>query len=140
MCDQQPGSAVDPGLGLLSGALCNDCGLTAENMENITSGKDSVTVVVLLVDACVQIPESSGTGGGWHRTVELRPGSMGRGLLTGRWRCGTDVWGDKGRELFTGRWRCGTDVWGDKGRGLLTGRWRCGTDVSSHVFCLCERS
>eukprot|EP00955_Chlamydomonas_euryale_P003714 39120-Chlamydomonas_euryale.AAC.2 len=38
----QPGCAVDPGSGLVNGALCNDCDLAAEDMEVVASGKASV--------------------------------------------------------------------------------------------------
>eukprot|EP00955_Chlamydomonas_euryale_P000498 5661-Chlamydomonas_euryale.AAC.1 len=34
--------AVDPGLGLVNGALCNACDLAAEDEQRIASGKASV--------------------------------------------------------------------------------------------------
>eukprot|EP00955_Chlamydomonas_euryale_P116951 366447-Chlamydomonas_euryale.AAC.4 len=40
----QPGSAVDPGPGLVNGALCNECDLEEEDMKVIASGKASVKV------------------------------------------------------------------------------------------------
>eukprot|EP00955_Chlamydomonas_euryale_P071404 361070-Chlamydomonas_euryale.AAC.8 len=39
---RQPGRAVDPGPGLVNGALCNDCDLAEEDTGIIASGKDSV--------------------------------------------------------------------------------------------------
>eukprot|EP00955_Chlamydomonas_euryale_P065829 359362-Chlamydomonas_euryale.AAC.11 len=39
---RKPGCAVDPGPGLVNGALCNDCDLAAEKIEVIASGKSSL--------------------------------------------------------------------------------------------------
>eukprot|EP00955_Chlamydomonas_euryale_P040523 351732-Chlamydomonas_euryale.AAC.21 len=40
----KPGCAVDPGLGLVNGALCTDCDLAAEGVEIVASGNAGVTV------------------------------------------------------------------------------------------------
>eukprot|EP00955_Chlamydomonas_euryale_P000696 7945-Chlamydomonas_euryale.AAC.2 len=39
---QKTGCAVDPGPGLVYGALCNHCDLAAQDMEVIASGKAGV--------------------------------------------------------------------------------------------------
>eukprot|EP00955_Chlamydomonas_euryale_P079460 363302-Chlamydomonas_euryale.AAC.13 len=39
---RQPGSAVDPGPGLVNGALCNDCDLAENDIEVAASSKASV--------------------------------------------------------------------------------------------------
>eukprot|EP00955_Chlamydomonas_euryale_P047978 353841-Chlamydomonas_euryale.AAC.1 len=46
-----PGGAVDLGLGLVYGALCNHCDSAAEDVEVIASGKPSVTAV-----ECTYVP------------------------------------------------------------------------------------
>eukprot|EP00955_Chlamydomonas_euryale_P086487 364218-Chlamydomonas_euryale.AAC.7 len=46
VCDRSPGSTVDPGLGLVNGALFDDDDLATEDVEVIASGKASVTVTV----------------------------------------------------------------------------------------------
>eukprot|EP00955_Chlamydomonas_euryale_P085405 364096-Chlamydomonas_euryale.AAC.12 len=65
VCDRLPGSSTDPGLGLVNGALCNDCDFAAEDVvEVIASGKASVTSH--LVEAGhewpsqLQVPEANG--------------------------------------------------------------------------------
>eukprot|EP00955_Chlamydomonas_euryale_P081283 363553-Chlamydomonas_euryale.AAC.2 len=41
-----PGRALDPDLRLMNGALCNDCGLAAKDVEVVASGEASVTELV----------------------------------------------------------------------------------------------
>eukprot|EP00955_Chlamydomonas_euryale_P085975 364183-Chlamydomonas_euryale.AAC.2 len=43
VCSQLPRNAVDPGLGLLNGALCSDCDVASEDVEVMASGKASIT-------------------------------------------------------------------------------------------------
>eukprot|EP00955_Chlamydomonas_euryale_P096453 365012-Chlamydomonas_euryale.AAC.2 len=54
-CDQQPGSAVNPGLGLANRVLCHDCDSTAKFVEVVVL-KVGVTVTVTVtvtVSVCV---------------------------------------------------------------------------------------
>eukprot|EP00955_Chlamydomonas_euryale_P083651 363880-Chlamydomonas_euryale.AAC.3 len=72
LCDPVDGCAAHPGPGLVSGALCNDCRLGAEDMEVVASGKASVK--------SKESTASADSGPRWHSI--LRAGVVRFGVHT----------------------------------------------------------
>eukprot|EP00955_Chlamydomonas_euryale_P087796 364325-Chlamydomonas_euryale.AAC.3 len=63
VCERESGSAVDPDLGLVNGALWNGCDLAAEDMAGVAPAKACVTVKVVasgyLEHPCAPVPAIS---------------------------------------------------------------------------------
>eukprot|EP00955_Chlamydomonas_euryale_P013366 144254-Chlamydomonas_euryale.AAC.4 len=84
VCDWQPGSAVDSGLGLVKGALCNDYAFATEDVQVIASRKASATAAARR-QIVAKVTEGYGRPPGLEEVNVCIHAAMRRREMT-RWR------------------------------------------------------